>query len=128
MNSVQQTGKKPGLPVLCLAVLIILLGLPLVIMGVQLAALGGSFYYVLFGAAIIAAGGLMLFGSVNGAFLYLVAWLVTIPWSLWEAGLDGWGLLPRLLGPTIIAILVALTIPALRGTSAAAVSSRGGHA
>ncbi|MBB2174072.1 glycerol dehydrogenase [Gluconacetobacter asukensis] len=96
------------------AVLLIVLGLPLVIMGTELALLGGSLYYILAGTAIIAGGILMLRGSVAGALLYLLAWLLTWPWALWEVGFDGWGLLPRLLGPTLIAVLVVLTIPVLR--------------
>ncbi|GBR06971.1 glycerol dehydrogenase [Acetobacter oeni] len=109
----------------CVAVLLILLGLPLFIMGIQLAMIGGSFYYVLFGAALIVAGALMLTGSVNGAFLYLAAWALTWPWAFWEVGMDGWGLLPRLFGPTIIAIAVALTIPTLRRIGSPVMSSRG---
>ncbi|GAA4487554.1 glycerol dehydrogenase [Gluconacetobacter asukensis] len=83
-------------------------------MGTELALLGGSLYYILAGTAIIAGGILMLRGSVAGALLYLLAWLLTWPWALWEVGFDGWGLLPRLLGPTLIAVLVVLTIPVLR--------------
>lgn len=109
----------------CVAVLLILLGLPLLIMGAQLAMIGGSFYYVLFGAALIAAGALMLSGSVNGALLYLAAWALTWPWAFWEVGLDGWGLLPRLFGPTLVAVAVALTIPVLRRIGASATSATG---
>ncbi|MCX2559896.1 glycerol dehydrogenase [Acetobacter farinalis] len=96
------------------ALLLILLGLPLVIMGVQLVFFGGSPYYVLFGVTIIAGGILMLAGRVLGAQLYLVAWLCTWPWAFWQVGLNGWGLLPHLFGPTLVAIAVVLTIPVLR--------------
>lgn len=107
------------------AILLVLLGLPLLIMGGQLAMLGGSLYYVLAGAAIIAGGVLMLMGSVAGALLYLLAWLLTWPWALWEVGFDGWGLLPRLFGPTLIAIVVVLTIPVLRGIQKTASAEKG---
>ncbi|MBB2180817.1 glycerol dehydrogenase [Gluconacetobacter tumulicola] len=107
------------------AVLLILLGLPLLIMGAELALLGGSLYYVVAGAAIIAGGILMLMGSVAGAFLYLLAWLLTWPWALWEVGFDGWGLLPRVLGPTLIAVLVVLTIPVLRRLQKTSLAQRG---
>ncbi|MBO1358720.1 glycerol dehydrogenase [Acetobacter sacchari] len=112
---------------LVLAVVVVLLGLPLLIMGAELVALGGSWYYVLFGAAIIAGGVLMLLGRTLGAFVYLAAWLVTWPWAFWEAGLDGWALLPRLFGPTLVAIAVALTIPVLQRIERSTVT-RGGVA
>ncbi|CUW48809.1 hypothetical protein [Novacetimonas hansenii] len=97
--------------VCALAILLVLLGLPLLIMGVQLLVLGGSAYYALAGAAIIVSGGLMLAGSVKGVWLYLMAVALTWPWAFWEVGTDVWALLPRVFGPSLLAIAVALTIP-----------------
>ncbi|MFT8897257.1 MAG: glycerol dehydrogenase [Acetobacter sp.] len=113
METVHRPKSAAEWATFAVAVLIVLLGLPLLIMGAQLAVLGGSLYYVLFGAAIIAGGILMIFGRVAGAFLYLAAWLCTWPWAFWEVGMDGWGLLPRLFGPSLVAIAVLLTIPVL---------------
>ncbi|NHO32925.1 glycerol dehydrogenase [Acetobacter fallax] len=123
MASIHKPQSAAEWATVLVAVLLVLLGLPLLIMGAQLAMIGGSFYYVLFGAALIAAGGLMLTGSVNGALLYLVAWALTWPWAFWEVGLDGWGLLPRLFGPTLVAIAVALTVPVLRRIGGTTISS-----
>ena len=114
METVHRPKSAAEWATVVVAVLIILLGLPLLLMGAQLALLGGSLYYVLFGAVIITGGVLMVFGRVAGAFLYLAAWLCTWPWAFWEVGMDGWGLLPRLFGPTLVAIAVLLTIPVLR--------------
>ncbi|MCH4090300.1 glycerol dehydrogenase [Acetobacter sp.] len=113
METVHRPKSASELATLAVAILIVLLGLPLLIMGAQLAVLGGSLYYVLFGAAIIAGGILMAFGRVVGALVYLAAWICTWPWAFWEVGMDGWGLLPRLFGPSLVAVAVLLTIPVL---------------
>lgn len=126
METVHRPKSATEWATFAVAVLIVLLGLPLLIMGAQLAVLGGSLYYVLFGSAIIAGGILMVFGRVAGAFLYLAAWLCTWPWAFWEVGMDGWGLLPRLFGPSLVAIAVLLTIPVLRRSERE--TSLGGHA
>ena len=109
---------KPQTPaawaILGLAVVIVLLGLPLAYMGAELMFLGGSWYYVIIGIAVTAAGVLMAMGRSMGAMLYLAAVGVTWLWAFWEVGFDGWGLLPRVFGPTILAIGVALCLPALR--------------
>ncbi|RFD21400.1 glycerol dehydrogenase [Komagataeibacter melaceti] len=114
MSSLTGPRGAAGWATLVLAVIIILLGLPLVYMGAELAFIGGSWYYVLCGLAITIAGILMAMGRVAGAALYLAAYAVTWVWALWEVGFDGWGLLPRVLGPTLIAIAVLASLPTLR--------------
>jgi quinoprotein glucose dehydrogenase len=74
-----------------------LLGAVLTTGGVWLAVLGGSLYYAVAGAAIVISAVLLWRGRAAGAWLYLVMLLGTVGWSLWEVGLDGWQLLPRLL-------------------------------
>nr|WP_294914262.1 glycerol dehydrogenase [uncultured Neokomagataea sp.] len=93
---------------------ITLLGLPMVILGADLISLGGSWYYTLCGLVVVIAGILILLGRTLGAAAYLLAWLGTAIWSFWEVGFDGWGLLPRLFGPSILAILVLFIIPTLK--------------
>ena len=80
---------------LALAIVIILLGLPMVIMGAQLAMLGGSDYYVICGIVVVAAGVLILMSRLLGAFLYLAALAGTWLWAFYEVGVDPVGLLPR---------------------------------
>lgn len=99
---------------LALAIVIILLGLPMVIMGAQLAMLGGSDYYVICGIVVVAAGVLILMSRLLGAFLYLAALAGTWLWAFYEVGVDPVGLLPRVFGPTILGILVVCAIPVLR--------------
>jgi quinoprotein glucose dehydrogenase/quinate dehydrogenase (quinone) len=74
--------------------------------GIKLLMLGGSFYYVLAGLACLVAGVLIIQGRKLGATIYIAFILATILWSVWEAGLDFWRLLPRLGGPLAIALLL----------------------
>jgi quinoprotein glucose dehydrogenase len=74
--------------------------------GVKLLMLGGSFYYLLAGIACLAAGVLIIQRRKLGATIYIAFILATILWSVWEAGLDFWLLLPRLGGPLAIALLL----------------------
>ncbi|MXV35346.1 MULTISPECIES: glycerol dehydrogenase [unclassified Saccharibacter] len=96
-----------------LAAIILVFGLYFVILGSELAWLGGSWYYVLCGILLTASGILMLRQQAMGGWLYLLAWFLTIPWTIYEVGFDFWGWLPRLLGPTLIAIAVAFSLLAL---------------
>lgn len=95
------------------AVLLLLIGAALTIGGGMLLGLGGSPYYLVVGLALLAAGGLFLARRREGATLYVAVLIGTIGWAVWEAGFDGWRLLPRLGGPLILAI--PLLLPALRG-------------
>lgn len=92
---------------------LVLIGLAVAIGGGMLISLGGSPYYLIGGFAVLASGvGLWLrkpwAGWVYGAFLVL-----TILWSLWEVGLDGWQLTARIVGPALFGLFFAL--PWIRG-------------
>lgn len=91
-----------------LAVLIALVGLVLTWGGAQLAVLGGSPYYVITGLACIASAFFLWTGKMLGVWIFaaMLAW--TLVWSLWEVGLDGWALMPRLVGPFVIGLYMAL--------------------
>ncbi len=95
------------------ALLLQLFGATLTIGGVMLVGLGGSPYYLIVGLALVAAGGLLFARRREGAMLYVAVLIGTIGWAVWEAGFDGWRLLPRLGGPLLLAI--PLPLPALRG-------------
>ena len=73
--------------------------------GAYLASLGGSLYYVLVGATLIAAGFLMIKGRIAGFYTYVGAFAFTAVWSFWEVGLSGWELIPRLVGPFVLLVL-----------------------
>ncbi|MET0748176.1 MAG: PQQ-binding-like beta-propeller repeat protein, partial [Rhizobium sp.] len=88
-----------------------LIGAVLLIGGVKLALLGGSLYYAVIGLFLIASGVLTALGRVRGLHLYALAFLITLIWSLYEVGLDGWALVPRLVGPFILLVLAVLIMP-----------------
>lgn len=102
-----------GLAIYALALLILLFGLYFVIFGSWLILLGGSWYYTPCGILLCLSGTYLFRQSPVGAWVYLLAWFLTIPWTIYEVGFHFWGWLPRLFGPTLIAIAVAACLPHL---------------
>ncbi|WP_354090505.1 membrane-bound PQQ-dependent dehydrogenase, glucose/quinate/shikimate family [Brevundimonas faecalis] len=97
-----------------LGVVIALIGLTLTIGGGQLIMLGGSPYYLIVGLLMILSGGLLALLKATGAWLYILIFIGTVVWALWEAGLNGWALVPRVIAPLVLLILVVLSFPALK--------------
>jgi quinoprotein glucose dehydrogenase len=94
---------------------IALFGLPILAGGIWLAVLGGSWYYVAAGAGLLLTAWFLFTRNIAAVWLYLLVWLGTLLWALWEAGMNGWAQVPRLVAPTVVLLLVLTTIPALRG-------------
>jgi quinoprotein glucose dehydrogenase len=97
-----------------------LLGVPVALMGLVLAgggawlaALGGSWYYVLAGAMFLASGVFMIRRRMTGFYTYAGAYAFTAVWTFWEVGLSGWELIPRLVAPSVFLVLAILVTPAL---------------
>jgi quinoprotein glucose dehydrogenase len=87
-------------------ILLLLTGLALALPGLYLASLGGSLYYAVAGTLmVIAALNFRRSGSVRA---FWVVFLGTIAWSLWEVGLDGWALMPRVVFLAVAALWLAL--------------------
>jgi quinoprotein glucose dehydrogenase len=80
----------------------------LTIIGWQLAALGGSPYYVAAGIVTLVSAVLLFLGLPSGATVY--GWMLagTLIWALAEVGLDGWGLLSRLAAPAVLGLWLLL--------------------
>lgn len=78
------------------AVLLLLIGLLLAGAGAYLVSLGGSAYYAVAGLAVLAAAILAIRRRPMAAMLYGVMLGLTLPWALFESGLDLFALLPRL--------------------------------
>lgn len=91
-----------------LAVVLAVIGAVLVFGGVQLLAVGGSAYYAITGIAVLTSAVLLFLGSLWGVWVFaaMLAW--TLLWSFAEVGLDGWALMPRLVGPFVIGLYMAL--------------------
>ncbi|MDA3877537.1 MAG: membrane-bound PQQ-dependent dehydrogenase, glucose/quinate/shikimate family [Halothiobacillus sp.] len=99
-----------------LGLLILLLGVTLAAGGGWLVVLGGSPYYVLTGLALSAAGALIFRMKALGAGLYAGVFVLSVIWAIWEVGLNGWALLPRVLALAILMGLVIASLPVLLRT------------
>ncbi|MBU0556976.1 MAG: membrane-bound PQQ-dependent dehydrogenase, glucose/quinate/shikimate family [Alphaproteobacteria bacterium] len=91
-----------------------LAGVVLAVGGAWLALLGGSLYYLLVGVLLGLAGFLLIRQLALGVWVYVGAYVISLVWGLAEAGLDGWALLPFTVGPTVLLVLVLLTLPTLQ--------------
>jgi len=126
---VDETTKVPALCrvlVILLGILVTLFGLALLVGGVRLVQLGGSWYFLLMGVASAVAGVLLVMRRPNGALLYGLAFVATLLWALVDAGWNFWPLVSRLVMPAVLALLVALAWPVLR-RSRGQVAGRGAY-
>lgn len=79
-----------------LGLLLLLTGGGFALGGVKLMSLGGSPYYLLAGISLFTTVALLRRHVQSALLIYTALLLATIIWSLLEAGLDVWALLPRL--------------------------------
>ena len=93
-----------------LAVLLVMVGLALLYGGAILLRAGGSTWYVLGGSAVLATGIGLWRENRRAAPIYALFLAATLAWSLWEVGLDGWALAPRLIGPALVGLLLVAAI------------------
>ncbi|WP_341869651.1 membrane-bound PQQ-dependent dehydrogenase, glucose/quinate/shikimate family [Pseudomonas aegrilactucae] len=105
---------KGVVPVLIGAVLA-LFGLGVLVGGGKLASLGGSWYYLLAGALMLASGVALVRRKVVATWLALLLLGITVAWSLGEVGFDFWQLVPRLMTFIVIALVLTLLVPLLEG-------------
>lgn len=96
------------------ALMILVFGLPILAGGVWLAVLGGSWYYIFAGLGLLVTAYFLFRRSLAAVWVYLLTFAGTVAWALWEAGLDGWAQVPRLVAPTVVLVLVLALIPVLR--------------
>jgi quinoprotein glucose dehydrogenase len=85
--------------------------------GIVLISEGGSAYYLAAGALAGISAIALAKGKGIAVRLYALLLALTLVWALWEAGLDGWALAPRLLGPAVLGLLfMALPVKRLAGS------------
>ena len=101
LQSRMSTGRR-SIYVFVIAAVISLIGAVLGVGGGWLAALGGSWYYLIAGISLVASGVLFFMHRRSGVFLYAVIVAATAIWAFAEAGLDGWALVPRLVAPLVL--------------------------
>ena len=97
------------------AIVLGLIGLGVAGGGAWLIGLGGSFYYLIAGLAYVVAAFLLLRGRASGGLLVALVAILTVPWALWEAGLNFWPLFSRLMAPLALAGFALLFTPAAAG-------------
>ena len=94
------------------ALLLFAVGAALTFGGWQLAALGGSLYYLASGAALLIGGLWVWRGNPASYWLICLFAGTTLVWAITESGLHLWALLPRVAVP--MALLGLFLIPAVR--------------
>lgn len=91
-----------------LSLLILLIGLYIAAGGVWLTVLGGTWFYMLIGVALVVAAGLLFARRAIGLTVYGVTLVVTLAWALWEVGVDWWALSTRVGMLLVLGILLVL--------------------
>ncbi len=109
-------------------VLLVLIGLVLAVGGVWLILVGGSPYYLLAGLGLAAAGALLITDRILGVWVYAAVFAATVIWALWEVGLQGWPLVPRVIPPAILLFVALACAPVLTRSRAARMGAFGGMA
>jgi len=118
-HTINQAGDAP-LPALwriaaiALPLFIGLFGVAMLVGGVWLIAVGGSWYYGLAGLALVIATVLLWRRKAAGQIVTGAVFAASVVWALWEVGFDGWGLIPRLTGITVLFILALALSPVIR--------------
>lgn len=84
-------------PLRVFPIFIFLVAAPLILGGLQLIFLGGSFYYLLAGLMLAGSARYLWQGDPLGSFIYGVFLAATVAWSFLESGTNLWALAPRIL-------------------------------
>ncbi|MES2529520.1 MAG: glucose/quinate/shikimate family membrane-bound PQQ-dependent dehydrogenase [Pseudomonadota bacterium] len=98
---------------LALGALTMLMGLFMAVGGAWLAALGGSWYFVIAGFALLVAGLLIAKRRPTGAWLFALMLIGTAIWAVADAGWHFWPLVSRMVAFGVLGLLIAIAYPAL---------------
>ncbi|HEY9254132.1 MAG TPA: membrane-bound PQQ-dependent dehydrogenase, glucose/quinate/shikimate family [Stenotrophomonas sp.] len=109
-------------PLSLFAAVLLLLAIVMTAGGAWLAALGGSWYYVLAGLGLLLSGFWLWRGRTAGAGVFFLVFVATLLWTWWESGSQYWRWVPRLGLLTALGICLALLMPRLREPVARAIS------
>ncbi|MGQ9426199.1 membrane-bound PQQ-dependent dehydrogenase, glucose/quinate/shikimate family [Gilvimarinus sp. F26214L] len=90
------------------AFLLAIVAAALLLGGLQLITLGGSWYYLLAGFALLISSVLLWQHRPAGSWVYGGLLLATLLWSYWEVGADGWALAPRLLPLMVLGLYLLM--------------------
>jgi len=88
-------GARP-LRITLTALVVLVLGGIMAAGGLYLAALGGSWYYLIAGVGLLVVAGLLLTRRRAALWVYAVLLLATLAWTIYEVRFDWWQLAPRI--------------------------------
>lgn len=103
-----------------LAGLMAIIGLAVGGLGFKLATVGGTWYFLIMGVAMVVAAILIFTNRTSGIVLYAIAFIASLFWAVSDAGWDFWPLFSRLFTFAVLAFLCALVWPFLRAANASA--------
>jgi len=83
-------------------ILLTLLGVALLVGGIQLISLGDTYYFSTVGILIAVSGIFIASGKLVGAYVYAVTTIIVVVWSIYEVGFTLNILIPRILLPVIL--------------------------
>lgn len=107
MNAQGPLSRARLLPTFLGSVLLVV-GMIMLIVGARLASMGASFHFLLSGIGLVAIGILLVMAQRSAISLFAMSMVVNTIWALWEVGLDGESLLPRLTIWFVIGALLLL--------------------
>ena len=100
-------------PVLLIVLLMLVGGGYMLVGGIQLFSLGGSWYFAVAGTGLIVSALLLTRRHTAGLYVFLLVCAGTVAWALWEVGIQFWPLVSRLVAPAVLGILIFLAAPTL---------------
>ncbi|AIS16181.1 quinate dehydrogenase [Pseudomonas rhizosphaerae] len=101
-------------PIWAAALGVLVFGLLYLAGGGYLAALGGSWYFLLAGLGMTVAAIALFKSRLLGAWLFAAVMVLSVIWALVDAGLNFWPQISRLFAPAVLSLVVALAYPTLR--------------
>lgn len=79
-------------------------GVALTALGAQLVTLGGSPWYMVSGVIMVVTAVLGFRHKALSVYLFWTFLAANLVWAVWEVGIDGWALAPRLAMPTCLGL------------------------
>lgn len=109
-----RSGKGLGIASVLLGLVLLATGLFFAIGGGKLVALGGSGYFLIAGIVTVLSAIQFFRRKSSAVILFLLVFVGTLIWSLFDAGLEFWPLVSRLMVPAGLMLLAFLIWPSLR--------------
>ncbi len=90
-----------------------LIGIVLAIGGAWLLILGGSPYYLIAGALMLASAWFLFKGQLLGGWIYVGLFVLSALWGFAEARGNAWAMIPWLIAPLVLLIAVLVVMASL---------------